>query len=78
MHDTVQLNLIEIMYEIGDWINLEQDMDEYWAVVKDVLNPWVPQNAESLMEILGITRFPRGTLLHEVRRDFFGFSTQNL
>jgi hypothetical protein len=37
----VNIDLKEMGWEGMDWINLVQDMDKWWAVVKTVMDPWV-------------------------------------
>jgi len=32
-----------------DWINLAQDMDQWWALVKMVTNFWVPQETGNFL-----------------------------
>jgi hypothetical protein len=34
-----------------EWIYLSQDRDRWRAVVNEILNPWVPQNTASFLNI---------------------------
>jgi hypothetical protein len=36
------MNVREIRWGGVDWINLAQDRDQWWALVKMVMNFWVP------------------------------------
>jgi len=38
----INIDLKEMGWEGMDWINLVQDMDKWRAVVKTVMDPWVP------------------------------------
>jgi hypothetical protein len=39
------MDLKETGWESMDWINLAEDRDKWWAVVKSVMNLWILQNA---------------------------------
>jgi hypothetical protein len=41
--------LREVGLEGVDWINLAQDRDQWWGVVKTVMNLWVPQKARNIL-----------------------------
>jgi hypothetical protein len=38
----VRIDLNEVKWEGVDWMHLDQDRDQWRAVVKTVMNPWVP------------------------------------
>jgi hypothetical protein len=40
-----------------DWIRLAQDRDQWWAVVKTVMNPRVPQKAGNFLASCVIVSF---------------------
>jgi len=40
--DNVRMDLSEIMWEGLDWIHLAQDTDQWWTLVKKVINLQVP------------------------------------
>ena len=45
-------------------VDLAKDRNKWWAVVEDVMNIWVPRNAEDLLARSGNVSFSRNTLLH--------------
>ena len=48
------------------WINLAQNMDRWWAVVKAVMNLWVPYNVENFLTSCEPISFTGMTQLHGV------------
>jgi hypothetical protein len=40
--DNVKMDLREIGWDGGDWIDLAQDRDQWWALVNPVMNLRVP------------------------------------
>jgi hypothetical protein len=40
--DNIKIDLREIGWDRGDWINLAQDRDHWRALMKAVMNLWVP------------------------------------
>jgi hypothetical protein len=40
--DNIRINLVEVGWGDVDWIGLAQDRDRWRALVKSVLNLWVP------------------------------------
>jgi hypothetical protein len=44
--DNIRMNLIEIEWEIVDWIHLAQDRDQKRTLVNTVMNLWVSLNPE--------------------------------
>ena len=48
------------------WINLAQNMDRWWAVVKAVMNLWVPYNVENFLTSCEPVSFTGRTQLHGV------------
>jgi hypothetical protein len=40
--DNIEMDLREIGWDGGDWIDLAQDMDQWRALVNAVMNLWVP------------------------------------
>jgi hypothetical protein len=43
--DSIRINLMEIAWQVVDWIHLAQDMDQWRALVNTVMNLHVPYNA---------------------------------
>ena len=41
--DTIKMELQEVGGGCGDWIELAQDRDRWWALVSTVMNFWVPK-----------------------------------
>jgi hypothetical protein len=41
-HDNIRKDLMEIRWEVVDWIQLAQDRDQQWAPVNTVMNFRVP------------------------------------
>jgi hypothetical protein len=42
MGDAIRMDLIEIMWEILDWIHLSQDRDLWWALENTVMETLLP------------------------------------
>jgi hypothetical protein len=42
LEDNIRVDLREIGYEGVDWMHLDQDRDQWWAVVNTVMNIRVP------------------------------------
>jgi hypothetical protein len=40
--DNIKMDLREIEWNGGDWIDLAQDRDQWRALVRAVMNLWVP------------------------------------
>jgi hypothetical protein len=40
--DNIKMDLREIGWAGGDWIDLAQDRDQWRALVKAIMNLWVP------------------------------------
>jgi hypothetical protein len=40
--DNFEIDLREIGWDVGDWIDMAQDRDQWRALVNTVLNLWVP------------------------------------
>jgi len=41
--DNIKMELQEVGGGCGDWIELAQDRDRWWALVSTVMNFWVPK-----------------------------------
>ena len=41
--DNIKLDLQEVGGGCGDWVELAQDRDMWWALVSTVINLWVPK-----------------------------------
>jgi len=41
--DSIKMDLQEVGGGCGDWIELAQDRDRWWALVSTVMNLWVPR-----------------------------------
>jgi hypothetical protein len=42
LEDNIKMELREIGWEVVDWMHLDQDRDQWRAVVNTVINLWVP------------------------------------
>jgi hypothetical protein len=49
MGGNIETDLQEVRRGCGDWIELVQDRDRWWALVSTVMNFWVPANAGSFL-----------------------------
>jgi hypothetical protein len=59
------MDLREIGWDGGDWIDLAQDRDQWRTLVKAVMNLRVPQNAGKFLSGCTIGSFSRRVQLHE-------------
>jgi hypothetical protein len=63
--DNIKMDLREIGWDGGDWIDLAQDRDQWRALVKAVMNLQVPLNAGKFLSGCTIGSFSRRAQLHE-------------
>jgi hypothetical protein len=63
--DNIKIDLREIGWDGGDWIDLAQNRDHWRALVKAVMNLRVPENAGKFLCGCTIVRFSRSAQLHE-------------
>jgi hypothetical protein len=63
--DNIKMDLREIGWDGGDWIDLAQDRDQWRALVNVVMNLQVPQNAGKFLSGCTIGSFSRRAELHE-------------
>jgi hypothetical protein len=61
----IKMDLREIGWDGGDWIDLAQDMDQWRALVNTVMNLRVPENGGKFLSSSTIGGFSRRTQLHE-------------
>ena len=47
--DNIKMDLQEVGGGCGDWMELAQDRDRWWALVSTVMNFQVPQNARNFL-----------------------------
>jgi hypothetical protein len=47
--DNVKIGLKGIGWEVVDWINVDHDQVQWWAVVNTVMKSWVLKSAGMLM-----------------------------
>jgi hypothetical protein len=59
------MDLREIGWDGGDWIDLAQDRDQWRALVRVVMNLQVPKNVGKLLSGCTIGSFSRRAQLHE-------------
>jgi hypothetical protein len=57
------MDLMELEWEGVDWIHLDQDRDQWLALVNTVMNIWVPQKLGYLLAVLVTVSLSRRTLL---------------
>jgi len=60
------MDLTEIRWEGVNWIYLDQDRDQCWAVVNTVISLMVPQKGENFLTSRVTISFARRTLIHGV------------
>jgi hypothetical protein len=60
------MDLKAVSWEGMGWIHLDQDRYSWWAVVKVVVNLWVPSSVGNFLTSLGTVSFSKWTLLHGV------------
>jgi hypothetical protein len=63
--DNIKMDLREIGWDGGDWIDLAKDRDQWRALVNAVMNLRVPYNAGKFLSGCTIGSFSRRTQLHE-------------
>jgi hypothetical protein len=61
----MKMDLREMGWGGMDWIDLAQDRDQWMALVNEVLNLLVPQNAGKFLSSCTIDGFSRRAQLHE-------------
>jgi hypothetical protein len=66
--DNIKMYLQEVGCESMDWIELTQDRDRWWALVKAVMNVWVPKNAGNFLTSCKPVSFSRRTVLYGVSK----------
>jgi len=67
--DNIKMDLQEVGWgESMDWIDLAEDRDRWQALVKAVMNIWVPQNAGNVLTSSEPVSYSRRTLLHGVSK----------
>jgi hypothetical protein len=64
--DNIRMDHKEIGWEGVDWVYLAQDTDQWWTVVKVVMNLQVPENAGSFLNSCVIISLTRRTLFHDM------------
>jgi hypothetical protein len=62
--DNIKMDLKEIGLDGMDWIHLAQDRDQWRALVKTVVNHWVPKNTGKFLSSCTIGGFSRRPELH--------------
>ena len=64
--DNIKMDLQEMGRGCGDWMELAQDRDRWWALVSKVTNLWVPKMRGISWLAAEPVSFSRKTLLHGV------------
>ena len=62
------MDLQEVGGGCGDWMELAQDRDRWWALVNMVMNLWVPKMRGISCLAAEPVSFSRRTLLHGVSK----------
>jgi hypothetical protein len=63
--DNIKMNLREIGWDGGDWIDLTHDRDQWRALVNAVMNLRLPYNTGKFLSSCTIGSFSRRAQLHE-------------
>jgi hypothetical protein len=63
--DNIKIDLREIGWDGGNWIDLAQNRDQWRALVRAVINLRVPLNVEKFLSGCTIGSFSRRAQLHE-------------
>jgi hypothetical protein len=63
--DNIKMNLREIGWDGGDWIDVAQDRDQWRALVNAIMNLRVPYNSGNFLSGYTIGSFSRRTQLRE-------------
>jgi hypothetical protein len=63
--DNAEMDLREIGWDGMDWIDLDQNRDQWRALVNTVMNLRVPQNAGKFLSTCTSGGFSRRAQLHE-------------
>jgi len=66
--DNIKMDLQEVGGSFGDWMELAQDRDRWWALVGTVRNLRVPKMQEISCLAAEPVSFSRRTLLHGVSK----------
>jgi hypothetical protein len=64
--DNIIMDLREIGWGAMDWIHLAQDRDHWRAIVKKVMNLWIPLNIGKFLSGWATVGFSRMAQLHGV------------
>jgi hypothetical protein len=63
--DNIKMDLSETGWDVMEWINLAQDMEQWRALLNAVMNFRVPENAGKFLSSCIIGSFSRRAQLHE-------------